>query len=112
DRPKLHVGALGTLGVVVEAHLRLHPRPAEERTWVFGFASVETALDAALELRDTSVVLSRCHLLTAGALRATGEPAPPAAALAVTVGRVADAVRAPPARVAHARRPPRASPPR
>ena len=28
DIPKLHVGALGTLGVVVEAHLRLHARPA------------------------------------------------------------------------------------
>ena len=50
DIPKLHVGALGTLGVVVEAHLRLHPRPAEERSWVFGFASAEAALDAALDV--------------------------------------------------------------
>src|SRR5262249_41749149 len=93
DIPKLHVGALGTLGVVVEAHLRLHPRPVEERTWVFAFSSVEAALEAALEIRDTTVVLSRCQLLTAGALRATGETAPPAAALAVTVGSVAEAVR-------------------
>ena len=62
DIPKLHVGALGTLGVVVEAHLRLHPRPAEERSWVFGFASAEAALEAALEVRETPVVLSRCQL--------------------------------------------------
>src|SRR5262249_30110951 len=73
DIPKLHVGALGTLGVVVEAHLRLYPRPAEERTWVFGFASAEAALEAALEIRDTTVVLSRCQLLTADAPRAIGE---------------------------------------
>jgi glycolate oxidase FAD binding subunit len=100
DIPKLHVGALGTLGVVVEAHLRLHPRPAEERTWVFGFPSAEAAHEAALEIRDTSVVLSRCQLLTAGALQAMGETAPPAAALAVTIGSVPEAVRAQAGRVA------------
>jgi glycolate oxidase FAD binding subunit len=94
DVPKLHVGALGTLGVVVEAHLRLHSRPAEERSWVFGFSSAEVALGAALDVRDTPVVLSRCQLVTAGALRALGEPEPPAAALAVTIGSVPEAVRA------------------
>jgi glycolate oxidase FAD binding subunit len=100
DIPKLHVGALGTLGVVVEAHLRLHPRPAEERSWVFGFASPEAALEAALDVRDTSVVLSRCQIVTAGALRALGEAAPPGAALAVTIGSVPEAVRAQGAQVA------------
>ncbi|HEX2501045.1 MAG TPA: FAD-binding oxidoreductase [Methylomirabilota bacterium] len=94
DIPKLHVGALGTLGVVVEAHLRLHPRPAEERSWAFGFASSEAALEAALDVRDTPVVLSRCQIVTAGALRALGEAAPPGALLAVTIGSVPEAVRA------------------
>jgi glycolate oxidase FAD binding subunit len=92
DVPKLYVGALGTLGVVVEANLRLHPRPAEERSWVFGFGSLEAAVDAATRVRDTAVVLSRCQFLDAGALRALGEPAPPAAALAVTIGSVPEAV--------------------
>jgi glycolate oxidase FAD binding subunit len=94
DIPKLHVGALGTLGVVVEAHLRLHPRPAEEQSWVFGFATAEAALEAALDLRDTPVALSRCQLLDEGALRAIGESTPPGAALAVTLGSVPEAVRA------------------
>lgn len=94
DIPKLHVGALGTLGVVVEAHLRLHPRPVEERSWVFGFASAEAALEAALAVRETPVVLSRCQLVTASALSALGEREPPAAALAVTIGSVPEAVRA------------------
>jgi glycolate oxidase FAD binding subunit len=99
DIPKLHVGAYGTLGVIVEAHLRLHPRPAEERSWVFPFGSVEAALDAALELRDTTLVLSRCQLLSSGALAALGESTPPAAALALTVGSVPAAVRAQEARL-------------
>jgi glycolate dehydrogenase FAD-binding subunit len=94
------VGALGTLGVVVEAHLRLHARPAEERSWRFGFGSPETALEAALAVRDTPVVLSRCQLLGAGSLRALGETSPPAAALAMTVGSVPEAVRAQGARLA------------
>jgi glycolate oxidase FAD binding subunit len=93
DVPKLHVGALGTLGVVVEAHLRLHPRPAQERSWAFGFPGVEAAVDAAVAIRDTPVVLSRCQVLDAGALRALGETEPPGAALAVTVGSVPEAVR-------------------
>ncbi len=92
DIPKLHVGALGTLGVVVEAHLRLHPRPAEERSWIFGFASAEAALEAALDIRDSPVVLSRCQLLTSGALGALGESMPPDGALAVTIGSVPAAV--------------------
>jgi glycolate oxidase FAD binding subunit len=100
DLPKLHVGALGTLGVVVEAHLRLHPRPPQERSWVFPFPGPEAALEAALGIRDTPVVLSRCQILTAGALRALGEPTPPAAALAVTVGSVAEAVAVQGAQVA------------
>jgi glycolate oxidase FAD binding subunit len=100
DIPKLHVGALGTLGVIVEAHLRLHARPAEERSWALGFASAEAALDAALDARDTAVVLSRCQIVTAGALRALGEPDPPAAALAATIGSVPEAVRSQGARLA------------
>jgi glycolate oxidase FAD binding subunit len=100
DIPKLHVGAYGTLSVVVEAHLRLHPRPAEERSWVLGFASAEGALEAALDVRDTPVVLSRCQLLLGGSLRALGETTPYGAALAVTIGSVPEAVRVQGAQVA------------
>ena len=39
-------------------------------------------------------MLSRCQLVTAGALSALGEREPPAAALAVTIGSVPEAVRA------------------
>ncbi|MBI4011800.1 MAG: FAD-binding oxidoreductase [Candidatus Rokubacteria bacterium] len=81
DTPKLHVGALGTLGVVVAAHLRLHPRPAVEATWLFQFGSAESVLEAALGVMDAAVVVSRLQLLDSPAL-------------AVTVGSVAEGVRA------------------
>jgi glycolate oxidase FAD binding subunit len=94
DMSKLHVGAMGTLGVVVEAHLRVHPRPAEEATWVLAFGSPEAALEAALSLRDTPVIVSRLELLAGGALGASGVAGEGGAALAVTVGSVPEAVRA------------------
>jgi FAD/FMN-containing dehydrogenase len=88
------VGALGTLGVLVSAHLRLHPRPAAEATWLFGFRSPEAALEAALGVMDAPVVVSRLELLDEPTLAALGQVAPPGAALAVTVGSVPDGVRA------------------
>jgi glycolate dehydrogenase FAD-binding subunit len=100
DVPKLHVGALGTLGVIVAAHLRLHPRPAEEASWLFGFGGTEAALEAALGVMDAPVVVSRLELLDAGTLAWLGLPSPAAAALAVTVGSVAEGVRAQGARIA------------
>lgn len=93
DMPKLHVGALGTLGVVVGAHLRLHPAPAGEGTWLHGFPSPEAALEVGLAVMDAALVPSRVQFLDRGALAALGHPSM-AAGLAVTVGSVPEAVRA------------------
>src|SRR2546425_10306074 len=43
DVPKLMVGALGTLGVLGELTLRLHPLPDAERSWLLPPASAEGA---------------------------------------------------------------------
>ncbi|HSE96004.1 MAG TPA: FAD-binding oxidoreductase [Methylomirabilota bacterium] len=91
DIPKLHVGALGTLGVVVEAHLRLHPVPAAEGTWVFAFPGPEAALEAARALRDTPVVPSRLQLVSRSRPSAPGAGS---VALAVGLGSVPEAVDA------------------
>jgi len=90
DVPKLFVGALGTLGVVVAAHLRLHPAPPAEASWLFRFPGAEAALEAALGVMDAPVVASRLELL--------GER--DGAGLAVTVGSVPEAVRAQGERIA------------
>ena len=50
DLNKLHVGALGTLGVLVEATLKVAPRPETERTWLGVFPTAEAAGSAAASL--------------------------------------------------------------
>jgi glycolate oxidase FAD binding subunit len=89
DMPKLFVGALGTLGVVVAAHLRLHAAPAVEASGNVSFDSAEAALEAALAVLDAAVVVSRLQLLTG----------PAGTSLAVTVESVEEGVRAQGARI-------------
>jgi glycolate oxidase FAD binding subunit len=102
DVPKLMVGSLGTLGVLVEATLRLHPIPPawEARLWTF-----ETIAGAAAQLAailDSTLQPERVMLLDAGALHAvrdavpdgSAELPPDGAAVAVSVASTAEAVRA------------------
>ena len=46
DLNQLFVGSEGTLGVITEARLRMHPLPPAERRSAFGFTSFEAGLDA------------------------------------------------------------------
>jgi len=52
DMPKLHVGALGTLGVLVEATFKVLPRPGREEAAVLVAASHADAAALALGVRD------------------------------------------------------------
>jgi glycolate oxidase FAD binding subunit len=52
DLPKLHVGALGTLGVIAEATFKVRPRPMEEAALVIDCTSPEDAGEVALVARD------------------------------------------------------------
>jgi glycolate oxidase FAD binding subunit len=93
DVPKLMVGALGTLGVLVELTLRLHPVPDVESSALAMFRSLEAAQEMVALLLDSSVQPSRVEILDAGALSACGLPVT-AAALAVSIATVEPAVRA------------------
>lgn len=53
DLHKAHVGALGTLGVLVEATFKVRPRPPHERALVVSCADPRSAITAALDARDT-----------------------------------------------------------
>jgi glycolate oxidase FAD binding subunit len=55
DLAKLHVGALGTVGVVVEATFKVRPRPEREEAGVVACRSGEAAADAALAVMATSI---------------------------------------------------------
>jgi glycolate dehydrogenase FAD-binding subunit len=52
DLPKLHVGALGTVGVIVEATFKVRPRPGREAGVVIACRSAAEAADVAGAVRD------------------------------------------------------------
>jgi glycolate oxidase FAD binding subunit len=92
DVPKLLVGSLGTLGVIVEMALRLHPMPETEATWIVPLGSPESAASLAARLLDSTVQPTRIEYLDESAQRACRVGAAPAA-IAIAIGSVDDAVR-------------------
>ncbi len=92
DVPKLMVGALGTLGVLAEVTLRLHPLPETERSWLVLFENARAAQALVERVIDSALQPSRLELFNERALRdISAESA--AAGVAVSVGSVDQAVR-------------------
>lgn len=99
DMPKLYIGSLGTLGIIVEATFRIYPLPTVERTWVASFQRGEAAACAVAQILASTVVPSGVELLSASAAQSVARQAGLAIpqgsiALACSVGSVADAVGA------------------
>lgn len=93
DVPKLLAGSLGTLGVLGELTLRLHPLPEAEATAVVLFGHIGHAQDFVARLLDSTVQPARVELLDARALGACAlERA--TAGVAVSIATVEEAVRA------------------
>ena len=93
DVPKLMVGALGTLGVLCELTLRLHPRPEAEATRLSTFDSVDAAAAFVARVLDSSLEPNRIELVNGAALGRLGLDGHASAAIAISVGSVEDAVR-------------------
>src|SRR5207302_1653638 len=55
DLPKLHVGALGTLGVIVDATFKVRPRPECEEAVVIASPTASAAADIGLAVLDSEV---------------------------------------------------------
>lgn len=91
DVPKLMVGALGTLGVMVEATLRLHPLPAVTGTVRVSSESPAAVHDLISALLDSALEPDRICVLNAEAWRSLGGAAP-GPALLVSFGSVQEAV--------------------
>jgi glycolate oxidase FAD binding subunit len=74
DLPKLFVGSYGTLGVIVEATLKLRPLPDEERFVAAGFDGIKDAGAAARATATADVIPTAIELLDGDAGRALGLP--------------------------------------
>jgi len=63
DLPKLYVGSLGTLGIIVEATFRLYPVPEYSETNIAGFSTLEDAHDAVMTLLNSDIVITSLEIL-------------------------------------------------
>jgi glycolate oxidase FAD binding subunit len=102
DTHKLHIGALGTLGVIVEAAFKVFPRPERSGALLAGCTSYAEALSFAERLRERPLAPASLALLTGAVVARVGEHAlgaesrrteePPRALLAVRFDGVPAAV--------------------
>lgn len=70
DLVRLLCGAEGTLGIVTELTLRLHPQPQEIGAAVCAFGSLQAAVDCVVELSQSGVALARMEFLDEHAVHA------------------------------------------
>lgn len=70
DVTGLLVGSEGTLGVITEATLRLHPLPSAARTVAAGFSSIRAAGEAVAAIRRAGLTPAVLELLDAATLAA------------------------------------------
>jgi glycolate oxidase FAD binding subunit len=82
DMSKMHIGALGTLGVILQASLKVAPLPRASRTLAVASPHIDTLVRLALAMRDASLPATGIALIDpAGAaearllLRFAGSPA-------------------------------------
>ncbi len=63
DMPKLYVGSLGTLGIIVESTFRLYPVPEYSETFLVSFPSLEKCHDVVMSLLSSDLVLTSLEIL-------------------------------------------------
>ena len=56
DMSRLHIGGMGSLGIILEASFKLTPIPMYERTLIASFDSVEEAVDASVRVFNSYVM--------------------------------------------------------
>ncbi|MCV0441063.1 MAG: FAD-binding protein [Hydrogenophaga sp.] len=70
DLTRLFVGSEGTLGVVVEATVKLHPLPESISAAVCAFHSIDAAVQAVVQTIQVGVPIARCEFVDRVAIRA------------------------------------------
>jgi D-lactate dehydrogenase (cytochrome) len=70
DLTRLYVGSEGTLGIITEVTLRLHPIPEAISSAVCSFASLKGAVDTVVQSIQCGIPLARVEILDALQMRA------------------------------------------
>ena len=70
DLTRLFVGSEGTLGVVVEATVKLHPLPESISAAVCAFPSIDAAVQVVVQTIQVGVPIARCEFVDPVAVRA------------------------------------------
>jgi D-lactate dehydrogenase (cytochrome) len=70
DLTRLFVGSEGTLGVMTELTLRLHPLPEAVMAAVCHFDAAASAVNTTIQIIQSGVPIARCEFLDANAVRA------------------------------------------
>jgi D-lactate dehydrogenase (cytochrome) len=70
DLARLLVGSEGTLGVITELTLKLHPLPEAVMAAAVQFPSIDAAVQTTIAVIQSGVPIARCELLDAHAIRA------------------------------------------
>ena len=96
DVPKLLVGSLGSLGVIVEATLRLHPIASAWGAWLWHFDAVPSAAAFIAAVVDSAIQPERVVLLdgAAAAVATGGDENAGKAAVVISAASTAEAVAA------------------
>ncbi len=68
DLTRLMVGSEGTLGVITEITLKLHPLPESVAAAICFFDDAASAVDTTIEIIQVGVPIARCELLDANAV--------------------------------------------
>jgi D-lactate dehydrogenase (cytochrome) len=70
DLTRLIVGSEGTLGVITELTVKVHPLPEAVSAAVCFFPSIDAAVRTAMQVIQIGVPIARCELLDANAIKA------------------------------------------
>ncbi len=72
DMMRLHYGALGSMGVILQLNFKVLPKPPAQRTVVVRFGELSDAIEAALGVRESQLSPTAIVVLDEGGARAAG----------------------------------------